>query len=212
MLFILEERLVILGDKLLIGLRRSMALNRCPRLFLSWALSKVNFWEHIQKKLSCLEETLINKGACTLCRKLQVSSFVSHPQYCGELLVWCLCILFKWTFSHTSIWDPKKICCLPIQTLIVIMAIPGCQLDYIWNELESRIRSLNCDPDLEAGKYTFLTWILAWRSRGIVALIPRRLRQVNISVQGQLAKKQISDLDMVVHTFNLGHIFCWRTT
>jgi hypothetical protein len=30
------------------------------------------------------------------------------------------------------------------------MAIPGCQLDYIWNELQSRIEGLTCDPDLEA--------------------------------------------------------------
>jgi hypothetical protein len=46
----------------------------------------------------------------------------------------------------------------------IIMAIPGCQLDYIWNELPSGIGRLTCDPDLEAGRYKFLTWILAWRS------------------------------------------------
>jgi hypothetical protein len=28
------------------------------------------------------------------------------------------------------------------------MAIPGSQLDYIWNELQSRIGGLTCDPDL----------------------------------------------------------------
>jgi hypothetical protein len=49
-------------------------------------------------------------------------------------------------------------------SLEVVMAIPGCQLDYIWNELQSRIGRLTCDPDLEAGRYKFLTWILAWRS------------------------------------------------
>jgi hypothetical protein len=31
------------------------------------------------------------------------------------------------------------------------MAIPGCQLDLIWNELQSRVGRLTCDPDLEAG-------------------------------------------------------------
>jgi hypothetical protein len=31
------------------------------------------------------------------------------------------------------------------------MAIPVCHLDYIWNELQSRIGGLTCDPDLEAG-------------------------------------------------------------
>jgi hypothetical protein len=45
-----------------------------------------------------------------------------------------------------------------------VMAGPGCQLDSIWNELQSRIGGLTCDPDLEAGRYKFLTWILAWRS------------------------------------------------
>ena len=32
------------------------------------------------------------------------------------------------------------------------MAIPGCQLDYIWNELQSRNEGHTCDPDLETGK------------------------------------------------------------
>ena len=31
------------------------------------------------------------------------------------------------------------------------MAIPGCQLDYIWNELHSRNGEHTCDRDLEAG-------------------------------------------------------------
>jgi hypothetical protein len=30
------------------------------------------------------------------------------------------------------------------------MDIPGCQLDYIWNELQSRNGGRNCDPDFEA--------------------------------------------------------------
>jgi hypothetical protein len=30
------------------------------------------------------------------------------------------------------------------------MAIPGCQLDYIQNELQFRNRGHTCDPDLEA--------------------------------------------------------------
>jgi hypothetical protein len=44
------------------------------------------------------------------------------------------------------------------------MAIPACQLDYIWNELQARIRRLTCDPDLEIGRHKFLTWIVAWRA------------------------------------------------
>ena len=46
----------------------------------------------------------------------------------------------------------------------IVVTIPGCQLDYIWNELQSRIRRLTYDPNLEAQRYNFLTWILAWRS------------------------------------------------
>jgi hypothetical protein len=32
----------------------------------------------------------------------------------------------------------------------VVVAIPGCQPDYIWNELQSRIGRLTSDPYLEA--------------------------------------------------------------
>jgi hypothetical protein len=45
-----------------------------------------------------------------------------------------------------------------------VMATPGCQLDCIWNELQSRIGRLTCDSNLESGRYKFLTWILAGRS------------------------------------------------
>ena len=33
------------------------------------------------------------------------------------------------------------------------MAIPDCQLDYIWNELQSRNGGHTRDPDLEAGRH-----------------------------------------------------------
>ena len=33
-----------------------------------------------------------------------------------------------------------------------VVAIPGCQLDYIWNELQSGIGRLTSDPNLEAGR------------------------------------------------------------
>jgi hypothetical protein len=36
--------------------------------------------------------------------------------------------------------------------LTSVVAIPGCQLDYIWNELQSRIGRLTSDPNLEAGR------------------------------------------------------------
>jgi hypothetical protein len=44
-----------------------------------------------------------------------------------------------------------------------VMVVPGCQLDYIWNELQSRIRGLTCNPDLEAGRQKFPTWNLGWK-------------------------------------------------
>jgi hypothetical protein len=34
----------------------------------------------------------------------------------------------------------------------VVMAVPSCQLDCIWNELQSGTGGHTCDPDLEAGK------------------------------------------------------------
>jgi hypothetical protein len=99
-----------------------------------------------------------------------------------------------------------------------------CQLDFIWNELQSRIGGLTCGPDLETGRHKFLTWILAWRSWGIVAMRslgpgkvvytfnPRRLRQGDLWVQGQPGTKQDpADPGLVVHTFNLGHTF-WKPT
>ena len=33
----------------------------------------------------------------------------------------------------------------------IVVAIPGCQLDYIWNELQSRIGRLTSDPYLDLG-------------------------------------------------------------
>jgi hypothetical protein len=32
----------------------------------------------------------------------------------------------------------------------IVMAILGCQLNYIWNKLQSRNGGHNCDPDLKA--------------------------------------------------------------
>jgi hypothetical protein len=45
----------------------------------------------------------------------------------------------------------------------VTVAIPGCQLDYIWDELQSKIGRLTCDYNLKAGRYKFLTCILGYR-------------------------------------------------
>jgi hypothetical protein len=42
--------------------------------------------------------------------------------------------------------------------LLIVMAIPGCHLDYIWNELQSRNGGHTCDPDLKAVRHRLLTW------------------------------------------------------
>ena len=100
------------------------------------------------------------------------------------------------------------------------MAILGCHLDYVWNELQSRNGGHTCNTDLEAGRHRLLNWILTWRSWGIVSmktLAPgkvvhtfnsRRLKQVYLWVQGQFGTKQVPDPGMVVHIFNLSHTFC----
>ena len=77
---------------------------------------------------------------------------------------------------------------IPHPLYLGVVAILGCQLDYIWNELQSRIRGLTCDPDLGAGRYKLLIWILAWRSWGIVAMYPRR--QGGLWVQGHLGQSK----------------------
>lgn len=39
--------------------------------------------------------------------------------------------------------------------MATVVAIPGYQFDYIWNELKSIIGSLTYDPDLESGDTSF---------------------------------------------------------
>ena len=48
--------------------------------------------------------------------------------------------------------------------VVAVMAILGCQPEYIWSKLQSRIEGITYGPDLKAGRQKFLTWILAWRS------------------------------------------------
>jgi hypothetical protein len=42
--------------------------------------------------------------------------------------------------------------------LVSVVAIPGCQLDYIWNELQSGIGRLTSDPYLEAWRSLSGSW------------------------------------------------------
>jgi hypothetical protein len=146
--------------------------------------------------------------------------------------------------SKATIWRGVTPICSSLKDLLgdwvwileidCVMAIPSCQLDYIWNELQSRNGGHTYNPDLEAGRHGLL--ILTWdgtcfwsRPWGIVAmksLVPGKLiHAFNPGVRG----KQISECKaclgqnkfqvkvslgqgMFVHTFNLGHTFCWRPT
>ena len=78
------------------------------------------------------------------------------------------------------------------------MAILGCQLDYIWNELQSRIGRLTCDPNLEAEIQ------VSDLDLGIVAVNSRRLRS--------LSSRSSGIKGVVAHAFNLGHTLSWRPT
>jgi len=40
----------------------------------------------------------------------------------------------------------------------IVVAIPGCQLDYNWDELQSRIGRLTSDPYLEAWRSLSGSW------------------------------------------------------
>jgi hypothetical protein len=40
----------------------------------------------------------------------------------------------------------------------IVVAIPGCQLDYSWNELQSGIGRLTSDPYLEAWRSLSVSW------------------------------------------------------
>ena len=70
-----------------------------------------------------------------------------------------------------------------------VVAIPGCQLGYIWNYLQSRIGRLACDTNIEAQRYTFLTW--AWHGdlEAEWLWIPEELIQGDLWVQGHLGLK-----------------------
>jgi hypothetical protein len=45
-----------------------------------------------------------------------------------------------------------------IARYIIVVAIPGCQLDNIWNELQSGIGRLTSDPYLEAWRSLSGSW------------------------------------------------------
>jgi hypothetical protein len=77
-----------------------------------------------------------------------------------------------------------------------VVALPGCQLDCIWNELQSRIGRAISDPNLEAGRFL-----------GVSDLD----LGMEILKTGRSSSSRSSGIKGVVaHTFNLGYTFCWR--
>lgn len=85
-----------------------------------------------------------------------------------------------------------------------VLAIPGCHLDYIWNQLQSRNDQHTWDPDLEVGRQvsdlefdmeTLRTGGHENLSTSKVANF-RRLKQAD---RGQPRMKQVSDPGTVVH-------------
>jgi hypothetical protein len=69
------------------------------------------------------------------------------------------------SYSFSTDNDKEEDCLVKVRKLICgrirysshlcmrpVMAILGCQLNYIWNELQSRIGGLTSDPNLEAGR------------------------------------------------------------
>jgi hypothetical protein len=85
--------------------------------------------------------------------------------------------------------------------------IPVCQLDYIWNELQSRIGRLTSDPNLETERYKFLTWILA-----LEILRHSGYEFQKIKAGRSLSSRSSGIKGVAIYTFNLGHAFCWRPT
>jgi len=101
-------------------------------------------------------------------------------------MLWCFQI-----YMYIYIYMYVYILCMYNDTsYILVVAIPGCELDYKWNELQPRIVKLTFDPDVEAGRYKFLNCILAWRSWGKVARNLRSLRQGGLWVQGHLGQSK----------------------
>ena len=58
-----------------------------------------------------------------------------------------------WLLHTVCFLDEHTVLFCQVIWLEPVTAVPGCQHDHIWNELQSRNGRLTCDPDLEAGRY-----------------------------------------------------------
>jgi hypothetical protein len=85
------------------------------------------------------------------------------------------------------------------------VAIPDCQLDYIWNELQSRIGRLTSDPksggwEIEVSYLDLGMEILRHSSYGFQKIKTGR----------SLSSRSSGIKGVVEHTFNLGYTFSCR--
>jgi hypothetical protein len=85
--------------------------------------------------------------------------------------------------------------------ILTVVAIPGCQLDYIWNELQSRSKAhqwpLSGGLKIEGSDLDLGMEILRHSGYGFQNI--KSLSSRSSGIKG-----------VVEHTFNLGYTFCWR--
>jgi hypothetical protein len=90
-----------------------------------------------------------------------------------------------------------------------VVAILGCQLDYIWNELQSRIGRLTSDPYLEAWRSLSGSWYgdlepyWLWIPEDSISEFKEHTFNLGYTFSSEFK-------GVVEHTFNLGYTFCWR--
>jgi hypothetical protein len=76
---------------------------------------------------------------------LNSSSEVDRPHSNHSIGRWkCSMSWLGWSYGNLHLSTLK------LTQLGIVVAISGCSLDYIWNELQSRIGRLTSDPYLEA--------------------------------------------------------------
>ena len=101
--------------------------------------------------------------------------------------------------------DSKSINLLTLH-LEPVVAIPGCQLDYIWNELQSSIGRLTSDPNLEAGRFLGVSDL----DLGMEILRHSGYEFQKIKTGRSQSSRSSGIKGVMEHTFNLDYTFCWR--
>jgi hypothetical protein len=76
----------------------------------------------------------------------------------NDVLPWDSVLKAHHTFSNSQLIIPQTFFFNLKKTKDTVVAIPGCQLDNIWNELQSGIGRLTSDPYLEAWRSLSGSW------------------------------------------------------